>query len=424
MTLTDKNRRLRVLVIDEAIPYPPNAGKSCRTWSLLQRLARRHSVTLVCYGDPTEPGVQEVRKAGIDLRLVEPKDIPQGRKLYIQLLINLLSRYPYSVTKLYSQKFQELIDELLNDNRWDLVQVEWTPYARFISRRPEVPVLITTHNVESQIWARRAARLENPFAKLFFRTQEWKMRQFERGALLRASAATVVTDLDFSIIQSWGVTNLTLVPNGVDLDFFRPTPDEEHEDELLFLASLDWHPNADALRYFVSKILPIVRARRPGVILRIVGRKAPESMIKQYAGLPGCDFVGEVADVRSYLARATVIIVPLNIGGGSRIKILEAFAAGKAVVATTIGAEGLNVVSGDQLLIADPPSAFAAAIEDLLSSPGLRHRLGNNGRKLVSNQYSWDQIAGGLESVWYGLSERHVTLQGTPAALVRAEVRQ
>lgn len=250
------------------------------------------------------------------------------------------------------------------------------------------------------------------------------MRQFERRALLRASAATVVTDLDFSIIQRWGVTNLTLVPNGVDLDFYRPIPEAEHDDELLFLASLDWHPNADALRYFVSKILPIVRARRPGVILRIVGRKAPESMIRQYSGLPGCDFVGEVADVRSYLASASVIVVPLNIGGGSRIKILEALGAGKAVVATTIGAEGLNVVSGDHLLIADSPSAFAAAIEDLLSSPGLRRRLGNNGRKLVSDQYSWDQIAGSLESVWYGLSECPVTLRSTRAALVKAEVPQ
>jgi glycosyltransferase involved in cell wall biosynthesis len=424
VTASDKDRTLRVLVIDEGIPYPPNAGKPLRTWNLLRRLAWRHSVCLVCYGRSDESGAAEVMKAGIDLRLVEPKDTPLGWKLYLQLFINIFSRFPFSVAKPYSRSFQDQVDALLKDKRWDLIQCEWTPYARFVSNHPQVPVLIATHNVESQIWARRAANAKNPFAKLFFRTQEWKMLKFERRALLRASAATVVSDLDFATIQNWGVTNVHLVTNGVDLDAYRPIAVAEHEDELLFLASLDWYPNADALHYFVENIFPIVRARRPNAILRIVGRKAPQSMIRQYSGLPGIDFVGEVAEVGSYLARAAVIVVPLKIGGGSRIKILEALAAGKAIVATTIGAEGLNVSSGEHLLIADSPSGFAAAIEDLLLSPSLRHRLGKNGRQLVSERYSWDRIADTLESVWYNLSEREVSVQNAPISLARTAAAQ
>ena len=424
MTVPDKDRRLRVLVIDEGIPYPPNAGKPYRTWNLLRRLARRHSVSLICYGRPNESGAPEITKAGIDLRLVEPKDTPLGWELYLQLFVNIFSRFPFSVAKHYSDSFQKQVDELLKDECWDLIQCEWTPYARFVSSHSDVPVLIVTHNVESQIWARRAANARNPFASLFFRTQEWKMLQFERRALLRASAATVVSNLDSATVQNWGVSNVNLVKNGVDLDACRPIPVAEREDELLFLASLDWYPNQDALHYFIENIFPIVRARRSNATLRIVGRKAPESMIKQHSGVPGVDFVGEVAEVGSYLARAAVIVVPLRIGGGSRIKILEGLASEKAIVTTTIGAEGLDVTSGKHLLIADSPSAFAAALEELLSSPSLRRRLGKNGRQLVSEQYNWDQIADTLESVWYKVSERKSRVQSTPVSLTRTEVTQ
>jgi glycosyltransferase involved in cell wall biosynthesis len=345
------------------------------------------------------------------LRLVEPRANPEGWSLYLRLFLNLFSPFPFSVTKHHSRAFQRQFDELLKEDSWDLIQCEWTPYARFLTHTPTVPILMATHNVESQIWARRADHTGNPFAKVFFRTQEWKMRRFEKQALLRASAATVVTKLDLSTLRNWGVENVNLVPNGVDLETYCPIAEEEREDELLFLASLDWYPNVDALDYFVKNILPIVRARRPGAKLRIVGRKPAESLIKQYSGLPGIDFIGEVKEVRSHLARATVVIVPLRIGGGSRIKILEALAAGKAVISTTIGAEGLDVVSGEHLLVADSPAAFAGGIEELLASTTLRRRLSNNGRKLVTDRYGWDQIANRLESIWYDVSEHQAAVR-------------
>ena len=418
------NRRLRVLVLDEGIPYPPNAGKSARTWTLLRRLASRHSVCLLCYGHPNAPGTLEARNVGIDLRLVEPRANPEGFRLYVRLFLNLFSLFPFSVVKHYSRAFQRQCDELLNGDSWDLIQCEWTPYARFIAHAPKAPVLVATHNVESQIWARRAEHAGNPFAKVFFRSQEWKMRRFEKQALLLASAATVVTSLELATLRSWGVTNINLVPNGVDLESRSAAPGAEVEDELLFLASLDWYPNLDALGYFVKNILPAVRARRPSVKLRIVGRRPAQSVIEQFSCLPGIDFVGEVKEVHSYLGRATVIIVPLRIGGGSRIKILEALAAGKAVISTTIGAEGLDVISGEHLLIADSPAEFAGGVEELLASTRLRRLLGDNGRKLVTERYGWDQIANRLEKVWYEVSEHQTALRGVPVSPLGLEVTQ
>jgi glycosyltransferase involved in cell wall biosynthesis len=417
-------RRLRVLVLDEGIPYPPNAGKTARTWNLLRRLANRHSVCILCYGHPNAPGTKEARDVGIDLQLVEPRADPEGWRLYLRLFLNLFSVFPFPVTKHYSRAFQREFDELLSQDSWDLIQCEWTPYARFITHTPKAPVLMTTHNVESQIWARRAKHSGNPFAKVFFRSQEWKMRRFEKRALLRASAATAVTSLELSMLRNWGVTNINLVPNGVNLESRAAAPEAEGEDELLFLASLDWYPNLDALGHFVKNILPAVRARRPSVKLRIVGRKPAKSVIERYSRVPGIDFVGEVTEVRSYLHHATVIIVPLRIGGGSRIKILEALAAGKAVISTTIGAEGLDVISGEHLLIADSPAEFAGGVEELLRSTQLRRCLGDNGRKLVTDRYGWDQIANRLESVWYEVSEYQSALRRVPPSPVRFEVTQ
>jgi len=284
----------------------------------------------------------------------------------------------------------------------------WRRYGRELGREVTEVTPETMERLQRHAWPGNIRELQNVL----------------KQALLRASAATAVTSLELSTLRSWGVTNVNLIPNGVDLESRSATPEAEVEDELLFLASLDWYPNLDALDYFVKNILPAVRARRPSVKLRIVGRRPANSVITQYSCLPGIDFVGEVKEVGSYVGRATVIIVPLRIGGGSRIKILEALAAGKAVISTTIGAEGLDVISGEHLLIADSPAEFAGGVEELLASTRLRRLLGDNGRKLVTDRYGWDQIASRLEEVWYDVSEHQTALREVPVSPLGLEVTQ
>ena len=186
-------RRLKVLVLDEEIPFPANSGKRIRTWNLLRRLAARHCVSLLCYGHADNSGVEALRQAGIKAHLVRPKVNPAGWRLYLLLFLNLFSRLPFSVTKHSSSEFRQRLRALLAQESWDLVQCEWTPYAHFVARGCRVPVLISTHNVESQIWERRKRNAGNLIAKAFFWTQEQKMRRFERRALLHASGVTAVT---------------------------------------------------------------------------------------------------------------------------------------------------------------------------------------------------------------------------------------
>jgi polysaccharide biosynthesis protein PslH len=422
MKLQTEERSLKVLVVDEEIPYPPDAGKRIRTWNLLKRLAERHEIHLLCYGRMEESSSSALRAAGIVLHIVEPPPKLGGSALYLRLLFNLFSPYPFSVAKHHSRRFQRALDGLLAGGDWDLLQCEWTPYAQFLSSTGTTPTLIATHNIESQIWNRRAKHSASLVEKCFFGLQGLKMAWFERRALLRATAVTAVTSDDAQQMHEWGVRAVTVVPNGVDPEFYLGDGDIEDDNEILSVASLDWFPNADALDYFSSEIFPLVRQKLPNTVLRVVGRRPPEALKKRLSAIPGIEFVGEVTDVRPYIDRASVIVVPLRIGGGSRLKILEALAAGKAVVSTSIGAEGLGLKPEKHLLIADSSVEFASRVVELLASKETRKRLGQSGREIVCDQFGWNGIAARLEGVWRNIlpSSRSRELTGSSRREVQA----
>lgn len=394
------SRPLHVLVLGEELPYPPNSGKRIRTWNLLRRLAPENRVSFLCYGDPANPAKATMEQTGIHVHLVPPRPNFQGLPLYLRLFRNLFSIYPYSVAKHFSKTYQLRIKNLLSREHFDLVHCEWTPYARFHSATHPLPLLITTHNVESQIWYRRAQNARGLFPGLFFTLQALKMEFFERRELRRASLVTATTPRDAERMSRWGVRKVRLVENGVDSEYFQPNYGTNCVVDLLFLGSLDWQPNLDALDYLLERIMPIVHSYRPATRLRAVGRRPARSLASRFARLSWAELVADVPDARAHLAEAAVVVVPLRIGGGSRIKILESLAAGKAVVSTSIGAEGLSLVPGEHIQIADQPSEFARHTVELLTSPEERERLGRNGRSLVTERYGWDRIAGALESAW------------------------
>jgi sugar transferase (PEP-CTERM/EpsH1 system associated) len=417
MALQNRKERLKVLVVDEEIPYPADTGKRIRTWNLLKRLAQKHSVHFLCYGRGEHGSTEVLRSAGLAVHLVEPLKKMSGLRLYLRLLWNLFSPYPFSVAKHYSRRFQKALDDLLKESGWDLIQCEWTPYARFVRPERLVPVLIAAHNIESQIWKRRAENSRHFIARAFFGLQARKMAWFERRALLAATAATAVSDDDAQAMRQWGVQAVRVVPNGVDPEFYESVGQAQHENIVLCVASLDWFPNVDAVQYFIDEIFPLIRKRMPNCIFRIVGRRPPEFLKEKLSNTPDIDLVGEVSDVRPYLEQATVIAVPLRIGGGSRLKILEALAAGKAVVSTTVGAEGLQLDPGKHLLIADSPHDFAGRVSELLMSPETRRRLGEEGRNFVSKEYAWGTIATRLQTAWLDSVRRGAVSELIPAAV-------
>lgn len=389
------------MVIDEEIPYPADSGKRIRTWNLLRRLAPRHRISLLCYGTNQEQAFSAVQSAGIDVHLVDPIANLRGWQLHARLFANLFSPYPYSVSKHYTRRFQRQLNLLLQKEPFDLLHCEWTPYARFLEAADGIRTLVSAHGVESQIWFRRARHSNTVAERIFFALQALKMGRFERRAVRRASWVTTVSSLDAQAIQAWGAASISLVENGVDPDEFQPTAEPDKPSDLLFVGSLDWFANQDGVLYLLEQIWPLIRSQQPQARLRIIGRRPPVLLEKRIANSPGVELIGEVSDVRPFFSRAAVVVVPLRIGGGTRIKILEALSMGKAVVSTSVGAEGLAVVDGVHLLLADSPQEFARRAIDLLSSPEERRRLGENGRKLAIQRYSWNHLADLLESAWY-----------------------
>lgn len=389
--------RLRVLVLDEEVPWPPNTGKRIRTWNLLRRVSSRHDLHLLTYGPASEEVQAKLAEQSFTATILDPLPPSRGPMFWARLLANTVSRYPYSVTKHFTARMQDEVTRLCGSNKFDLLHIEWMPYARYQS--PGVPRFIVAHNVESDIWRRRAERDGGLIGSWFFGLQAKRMRAFEEAAA-KGSSISAVSELDADTFRSFGARNVTVVPNGVDLDYFQPRPEIPPNDSLLFIGSLDWYANEDAVSDFALRVFPLIRKRNPTITFQVVGRKPSDRLITALKNLDGVQMVGEVSDVRPYMARARAVVVPLRIGGGTRIKILEALAMAKTVISTSVGAEGLALTNGHDCLIANTPEEFTARVDSLFANSDLQKQLGGNGRALVEQLYGWDAAAEKLELAW------------------------
>ncbi len=393
---------MKILVLDEWIPLPLESGKKIRTYSLLAPLARQHQITYLCYADAqTErEKISQMADAGFATVVVPPVNrfrTPIG--LAMGVATNLFLRTPLVVRKHLSRRYELALHKVLDQQSFDLVHCEWTHYASFLQKVTEIPRFLCSHNVECMSWRLFSQVQSNPIRKAAIYLEWIKMKAFEGRVVPQFDLTAVVSEDDAQIVRSWFKTDsVAVIPNGVDTRFYKETTAPMEEDLLVYCASMDAWVNQDAVTYFATRILPRIHEKRPQTRFLIMGRNPPES-IRRLAN----DHVivtGSVEDVRPLLAAATASVVPLRIAGGSRLKILEAFAAGIPVVSTSIGAEGLHVEPNKHLLIADDESAFAAACLDLLEDPTLRRRLATAGSTVAAEKYEWSTIVPLVENAW------------------------
>ncbi|HYG76844.1 MAG TPA: glycosyltransferase [Planctomycetota bacterium] len=390
-----RRERLKILMTRVRLLYPLNTGGKIRTAKMIEQLSKDNDLTLVTYRYPedTDEDVAQTAKLCKHLVTVPCKETPKYTpRFYYELGRNLFERLPYVVSKYASRELAETVAGVYKAQNPDLVMVDFLQACESIRRLKNVPFVLFQHNVEAAIFEQLAARANSFFERLYLNLQARRMRRYEKRMCRRAHTVIAVSDVDSRAFEThYGARNCEVVPTGVDTNFFLPSSSLRRLNNLVFTGSMDWLANQDAMQYFVRDIFPLIRQEIPNVMLSIVGRNPPPD-IQKLGEQPGIAVTGTVDDIRPYVHGAKVYIVPLRIGSGTRLKLLEAMSMGKAIVSTTIGAEGLPVEHGKNIVLADDANAFAQEVVGLLRDTERREMLEENARTLVERSYSWEHV--------------------------------
>jgi polysaccharide biosynthesis protein PslH len=395
---------MQILWLNTGLLLPLDKGGKLRTWHLMRHLARRHHITCVSFVDPSQPDAdrQGMSEVCAELRTVPRREsTKEGWRFYASVLRYLPHRLPYAVAQYRSAAYRRVVADALTRNGYDRIVCDFLVPAVNLPKRLPCPAVLFTHNVEAEIWRRHTETARGRFRRALYAKQWARMRRFEERTMHRFDRVLTVSDVDRDTLQRLYpsvAVPVSVIPTGVDTDYFRPQPRQAGAARnIVFTGSMDWLPNEDGVLFFVREVLPLIRAVEPDVTFTIVGR-SPTPQVRRLAEDEGIVVTGRVADVRPHLASAAVYVVPLRIGGGTRLKIFEAMAAGKAIVSTSIGAEGLPTAHGEHLLLADDPQAFAASVVQLLRDGPRRDALERQARALVEERYDWAAAASELES--------------------------
>jgi sugar transferase (PEP-CTERM/EpsH1 system associated) len=395
--LTRGSDRLRVLFVAKRFPYPADTGGKIRTARLLEHLSQRLDITLVSNVEHPKDDryLAEVHRLCARFEPVPWEEVAKGSlRFYGQVLRRLGSRYPVGVAGDYSPPLAERIRACLARERYDLLVCDFVQPSINLGEGVDCPVLLFQHNVESMIFERHARTATNALQRWFWRSQRRKMERFEREACQRFAGVVAVSEADRALFaERFAARRTFAIPTAVDAEYFRPGARPVVDGRLVFTGSMDWLPNEDAVLFFADEILPRITARVPGATLAVVGR-SPSPRLRRRLGMRSeISITGRVDDIRPHLAHAAVYVIPLRIGGGTRIKAYEAMAMAKPVVSTPVGVEGLPVRDGEHLVLAERAEDFAAAVADLLQEPDRRRRLGQAARCFVQESCTWPSAA-------------------------------
>ena len=394
---------MRILFLSPTVPFPLTDGGRIRVFNLLKQIAQRSEVTLLALKTQSSDveSVVHLERFGIRVHLVQ-----QGGKLpsvsFGTLLRAFLKKVPITVARYNVPAYRQKFRELVATETFDLVHYEMFHVAQFHTET-HLPSLLSQQNVDTAIWRRLCQETANPLRKCLYWTQQRAFERYERLTHPQFDIVTCASEIDRQTFQRTNAAGrFEIIPNGVDVEDYQPAYGSEEEAHLIYIGSMDWYPNEDAVAFFADEVLPKIREKLPDVQFSAVGGN-PSPRVQKLAARSHILVTGRVPEIKPYFARATVFVVPLRIGSGTRLKILEALAMGKAVVSTTVGAEGLNLVDGEEILIADEPIAFAEAVLRLLTDASLRRKIGENGRARVERDYDWRRIGEKLYRLYESL---------------------
>lgn len=393
---------MNILFLAPRLPLPADTGGKIRTLNILRQTAKCGRLHLVCFQFEKSDAefARTLEQESIRVTLVPLQEPSLPRRL-LQIVFNPL---PYSIAKYHSPAMERVLAGLNRTERFDALHVDHLHMAHYRGYFPGVPSFLDEHNVEYKILERCCSVEKSPFKQWIFLDQARKMKRCEAQMLETFSQYFAVSEDDRRLLAELVQSAVPgqVIANGVDTEYFQSqTPIQNlKEDQVVFTGSMDWLPNTDAVLFFCREILPLIWKSNAKVKFVVVGKKPAAEITALAQKEPRIVVTGGVEDIRPFVDQSKIFVVPIRVGGGTRLKILEAMSMRKAVVSTTVGAEGILHTAGENILLADEPADFARQVVTLLNNPSRMESIGIQARQLVCGRYDWNIVGQRLEKIY------------------------
>lgn len=390
---------MRILTLISKFPWPLTDGAVIRDFSLIREAAKRHNVSMLCflvtphdrdYYEALRPYCEKI--VGIDIAR------PRWRT-FANAARSLVTTEPFITKEYWRAEMARALEKFVDEERIDVIHSHFLHMSQYVGHKKTAAFVHDAHNLEHVLWERMAYTVRNPAKKAFIRSQYAKLVRLQQQVGRLSEKCVVLSDEDRAEYQRiCSSADVTTVPNGADVDYWVPRDDEVEPSSILYFGNLGWPPQADAAVYFHDKILPRIRKRVPDVTFCIAGQNPPDAV--KVLARDRVEVTGFVPDMRDYLARACVVVMPLRSGAGTKHRVLQALCMKKSVVCSAVAAEGIALKDGETAMLANDPEAFAGATVSVLQNAALRQKLGERGRQLVLDRYDWRAIYERLEDVF------------------------
>ncbi|MDX2502917.1 MAG: glycosyltransferase family 4 protein [Gammaproteobacteria bacterium] len=410
---------MKILWLSQLVPYPPKGGVLQRAYNLIHELSKYHDVDLIAFNQedlmaPFFPDMEKgLEKANEVLSKfcrkttfvpIDCDETPYGKHLLA--LKSLLTKDPYTINWLKSDKFKKQVEAFINSTHYDLIHLDTISLIPYLKQISDTPIVLDHHNIESHMLLRRADNENNALKKWYFRQEGKRLEAVEKAVCPKFNLNITCSEIDRDrLIELTGHNNVEEVPNGVDTQYFHHDESIEPQLSLIFAGTLSWYPNIQAVRFIAYEIWPLIKKTFPDMVIDIVGANPPEDILQLAEQDSGIRVHGFVDDVRPYIDRALAYVCPIDDGGGTKLKILDALAMQKAVIAHPIACEGIQVEVGKDVLFAETADEYLAHIIHLTENLEEKTRLGNNARQLIEDKYTYLSIGKNLSAMYQSCAE-------------------
>lgn len=405
---------MKILWLSHLIPYPPKGGVLQRSHYLLKETAKHHTVDILAFNqkdlitplfNSLDEGVEEAQSVLSNFcNYVEFYDIPSDKSRftkYFLALKSLVTKDPYNINWLKSETFRKSLSKIISENKYDLVHIDTISLIPFLDEIKHLPVVLDHHNIESHMLIRRAEKESNKLKAWYFQQEGKRLQRVEQAICPQMALNITCSEMDSQrLLKISPTSHVADVPNSVDEEYFTPTTLIAKDNKLLFIGTLSWYPNIEAVEFIANEIWPLLKEREVKASFDIVGANPPDFLLSLANVEPDFRVHGFVDDVRTYFNNAAIFVCPIKDGGGTKLKILDAMSMGKVVIAHPIACEGIKVEDGVSVIFAETAEEYVSQIEKVLSDSALREYIGINARQVIKDNYTNDSIGKKLSKLY------------------------